>query len=364
MPLRTTCWDIEKHTRAKHLILRRYLQAWLPIMTSWNGRVLYIDGFAGPGIYRGGEEGSPIIALKEAIQHPAKIKNQVVFIFIESDSDRYVVLKQQVEALAIPSNMKAHCIHGRFDERLSQVLDVVGEQKKALAPTFAFVDPFGFSHTPFSLISRLMQNKSCEVLITFMYEEINRFLSHSDLPNQYDALFGCADWREGIGISDSHERKKFIHDLYMKQLTAAARIKYVRSFEMLNRGNRTDYFLFFGTNNYEGLKKMKAALWKADESGGFQFSDTTDMAQSLLFQTEPDFADLKHRIYQKFNGQQVRVDDLERFIVVETPYRETHYKTNVLRPMELSIPPELEIIHRTGQNRRGTFPPGTVIKLL
>jgi hypothetical protein len=58
---------------------------------------------------------------------------------------------------------------------------------------------------------------------------------------------------------------------------------------MVNRGNRTDYFLFFGTKDYEGLKKMKAAMWAADELGGLQFSDTTDMAQSLLFQTEPKF---------------------------------------------------------------------------
>ncbi len=123
--------------------------------------MLYIDGFAGPGIYNGGEEGSPIIALKEAILHTAKIKSEVVFIFIEAESDRHQVLKQQVETLSIPSNMKFNCIHGRFDEHLTQVLDYVGEQKKTLAPTFAFVDPFGFSHTPFSLISRLMQNRSC-----------------------------------------------------------------------------------------------------------------------------------------------------------------------------------------------------------
>lgn len=156
MPPKATCWDIEKHTRAKHLILRRYLQAWLPIMTSWSGRVLYIDGFAGPGIYSGGEEGSPMIALKEAIQQTANIKNQVVFIFIEADSNRHEVLKQQVGSLSMPSNMKAHCVHGRFDEHLTQVLDYVGEQKKTLAPTFAFVDPFGFSHTPFSLILSLI----------------------------------------------------------------------------------------------------------------------------------------------------------------------------------------------------------------
>lgn len=59
-----TVWRIEAHTNAKHRILRGYLDAWLPIMSANNGRLVYIDGFAGPGVYADGEPGSPIIALK------------------------------------------------------------------------------------------------------------------------------------------------------------------------------------------------------------------------------------------------------------------------------------------------------------
>lgn len=364
MPPRTTCWDLEPHTSAKHLILRRYLQAWLPIMTRWNGRVLYIDGFAGPGIYRTGEEGSPIIALKEAIHHTAQIRSQVVFLFIEADPARLEVLKQQIATLQVPSNFKVQCLFGRFDEHLTRVLDFVKEQKRNLAPTFAFVDPFGFSHTPFSLIKGLMQNDKCEVLITFMYEAINRFLSHPDQPANYDSLFGCQDWREASSVEDPQARKKFVHDLYLRQLQVSAAVTYVRSFEMIDPGNRTEYFLFFGTKSYEAVKKMKEAMWKADESGRFQFSDTTDMNQSLLFGTTPDFSDLKSRIVSKFKGSRVTVDDVERFVVIETPYRETHFKQQVLKLMESATPPELRIINRTGQNRRGTFPSGTVIEVL
>jgi three-Cys-motif partner protein len=83
-----TIWEIDRHTLAKHAILRRYLEAWLPIMTSWSGRVLYIDGFAGPGKYKGGEDGSPIIALKAARDHRTKIRSEIVFIFVERDRER------------------------------------------------------------------------------------------------------------------------------------------------------------------------------------------------------------------------------------------------------------------------------------
>jgi hypothetical protein len=64
MPVRTTRWPLAPHTKIKHEILKRYLNAWLPILGSWAGRVVFIDGFAGPGRYSGGEPGSPVIALQ------------------------------------------------------------------------------------------------------------------------------------------------------------------------------------------------------------------------------------------------------------------------------------------------------------
>jgi len=47
-----TLWEIDPHTKAKHEILRRYLNAWFPILNSWNNRIIYIDGFSGPGATR------------------------------------------------------------------------------------------------------------------------------------------------------------------------------------------------------------------------------------------------------------------------------------------------------------------------
>ena len=55
-----------------------------------------------------------------------------------------------------------------------------------------------------------------------------------------------------------------ILQLYRSQLVDLAGLKYVRTFEMVNEGNRTEYVLFFGTNSSEGLSKMKQAMWKAD----------------------------------------------------------------------------------------------------
>ena|SRR5438094_3570688 len=93
-----TLWPLEPHTRGKHLVLKFYLDAWLPILGTRSGRILFIDGFAGPGEYSGGEAGSPMIALNAFTTHTArsKIEAEVVFFFIEKDADRAAHLKKLV----------------------------------------------------------------------------------------------------------------------------------------------------------------------------------------------------------------------------------------------------------------------------
>jgi len=64
--IQSTTWDAEPHTEAKHEILKKYLQAWIPIISRF-GKANYIDGFAGPGIYNNGKKGSPLIAIQSLL---------------------------------------------------------------------------------------------------------------------------------------------------------------------------------------------------------------------------------------------------------------------------------------------------------
>ncbi|MEX2751159.1 MAG: three-Cys-motif partner protein TcmP [Candidatus Freyarchaeota archaeon] len=88
-------WPIEPHTRAKHEILQNYLKAWLPILSTIEERIIYLDGFAGPGIYTDGEFGSPVIALQTAVNHNLRERfREIIFIFIEKDTRRAEIPKQ------------------------------------------------------------------------------------------------------------------------------------------------------------------------------------------------------------------------------------------------------------------------------
>ena len=219
------------------------------------------------------------------------MKAEIVFAFVEKDKKRYEHLRKVVKKIAhtLPKNFKWDCIHGSFREEMTTLMNQLEEQERRLAPSLIFVDPFGFAHTPFNTIKRVMQNPRCEVLITFMYENINRFLDHRDHEATYDALFGTEKWRDVVSIAYPNERRRMIHDIYRDQLIQSAGIRYVRSFEMLNMRNRTGYFLFFGSNELTGLEKMKQAMWRIDPAGTYQFSDYTDAKRTRnLFPDEPD----------------------------------------------------------------------------
>lgn len=353
----TTVWELEPHTRAKHEILRRYLQAWTPILTQGGyPEIMYIDGFAGPGKYSRGEDGSPVIALNAARNQAVPPRTKLRFAFIERDLTRANSLKNFIEISDLPENLQVTVYPGEsFETAFIGIARAYRSEGRPLPPTFAFIDPFGWKGVPFRIVQDIMRFTSCEVLVTFMYEEINRFLR---LPNQewnFDEFFGTRDWREGIGLSDPRKRNRFLHDLYLRQLKQAAGAKYVRSFEMRNERDVVDYYLFHATNHILGLARMKEAMWKVDETGEFLFSDATDPGQLVLFEKEPRFEFLRNQILERFVGRVASVREVEEFVLAETAFRERHYKVQVLKPLELAIPPLIEPVDAPPKRKRGTY---------
>ena len=354
-----TIWSLEPHTGAKHDILRKYLGAWFPKL-AWKGRLVFIDGFAGPGQYSRGELGSPLVALDSAIGHKADLSScDLVYIFIEQDRDRFKHLEALVAKQNMPTYVECHTLQGTFADHLARILNTLDEGGKELAPAFVMVDPFGFTGMPFDLIARVAGYEKTELLISFMYESIVRWRNHPSLESVFDGLFGCSGWREADKFTEPSDRKDFLLDLYISQLRSVAGMEYVRAFEMIDKGNRTEYFLIFATHSIEGLKAMKEAMWKIDPSGSFEFSDASVSSQLALFKPEPDFDLLKRLIVDKFSGRTVDVGEIEAFVVIETAFRETHYKRRILVPMEEAG--EFEVVE-SPRKRPYAYPPGTVIR--
>src|SRR2546425_1377150 len=260
-------------------------------MVKWNGCLIFLDGFAGPGRYLGGEEGSPLIALRALLEHShmqTRAGLEVRFWFIEERVDRATALEQELAGFRaqrpIPSWVHVDVANTEFAPFLSGVLTEIETRKQALAPTFAFIDPFGFSGVPMQLIEPLARNPKCEVLISFMLESINRWawFGNAAIEAHLNELFGTTAWKALAQERDPVRRRDGLVELYRTQLVAKAWLPYVINFEMVDRGNRTEYFLYFGTKSVKGLSVMKQAMWKADPMGGQLFADRVDPNQLVL----------------------------------------------------------------------------------
>lgn len=355
-----TVWTLKPHTQAKHDLLRRYLGGWFPILSRYRGRVIFLDGFAGPGIYDKGEPGSPVLALETLLDHNhfGQMDGcEFNFVFNEWDKERFVSLKRVMEELmarrgGLPSNVKVGLYNKNFTRLADDILAKI--DGKSLAPTFAFIDPFGYKDTSMEVISRLLSFDRCELFIYFDFNSAMRFSTSGVVDKRFEALFGTDEFKLAPDVGE--ERKLFLHDLYQRQLSEVCGFEYVQSFEMINEKNRTPYYLFYCTRNIKGLATMKEAMWKIAPTGDYRFSDLL-AGQQVLFGDDVETQPLQDELARYFAGKTVTITQVEDYVVGHTPFAKTHLKKKTLKIMQKN-----GRITSPNQRRHGQFPAGTLIQ--
>lgn len=184
---RTITWKRPELTTIKHCILRGYLEQWLPEVLQRCQSAYIVDGFCGPGNYTGGEPGSPLIAidvLHRCISADPELLHKAKLVFIDEDDRRcnylYDLIERKKRYQPALANLIPRIECGPCVRKLDRCLTRLEKWYALLPPMFVLLDPFGFSDIPMSIIGRVMKHPQSEVLITFMYEETNRFLSFPD----------------------------------------------------------------------------------------------------------------------------------------------------------------------------------------
>src|SRR5580700_5685390 len=174
-------WDAEPHTIAKIAILKAYLNAWFRIlgMKRPGQKILYVDGFAGPGRYGNYDEGSPLAAVRTA-ERTVKdlgqkfLAKELHCAFIENHAERFEVLSETVAPFALRQKIgitlkKCEFVHGIEEIRKELPGPFRGE-----GPLFVFADPFGGTGIPFKTFARCMEGETSELLINLDADGIGR----------------------------------------------------------------------------------------------------------------------------------------------------------------------------------------------
>lgn len=264
-------YEGREQTKAKHFILRTYLQALvfkvLGRPDGWT-ELTYVDGFSGPWKTRTKDhsDSSFMIALQVLKDAQARIYEQtgvlktIKCFFSESDPDSYRDLEAAVGSHHDPeNNFIVETYEGEFETALTQIERLVGQ-------SFAlfFIDPTGWTGYSLETLKPHLQARGREVLINFMYDHINRFASSPDPKTiaSLDPILGGPGWREkldpdlppGLGVEK----------LFRDTLRCAGGFDYVLSTRIDKATkDRPHFFLAYGTKALAGLKAFRDAEFLA-----------------------------------------------------------------------------------------------------
>ena len=332
---KTILWELQPHSRGKHMVLQCYLKGWLRIVGTGGTNLQIIDGFAGPGEYLDGTAGSPILVHNEVMSAPAPRNGRRIFVLcVEEDSERVAHLQARLATLypTLPLHVRSTVVQGKFTDLTSLPRIASGQ----LAPSFTMVDPFGVSQTPMVVLEQLLRNKSSEVYVSLMADHAARFCKDPDWDVRLTALYGTEQWRQYQDVGDHELRRHGLVTLYEAQLRRHG-AAYVVSFHLYH-GRIYKYSIVFGTSHPLGCGLMKTCIWNALGSDEFIASrvDPGQLAFDLdlpLSARRPE-QELGLHLRATFRGQSILVDELDAWMHTDVHIYAPKHLRGALRLLE------------------------------
>lgn len=253
-----------EQTFLKHYFLENYLGRLVWNIGSFADEFVYFDGFAGP--WRSDddafEDTSPVIAIRKLIEVKQGLASRgkrlnVRCFFVESDPNAYPDLQRAVQ---VAEDISVETMNCSFIEALPSVLGKLGR-----AFTLTFIDPTGWTGFPMNALIPLLQRRSGEVLINFMFDFINRFIEapQPELERSLNDLFGGPGWRV---LLERPNREDAILDFYRDRVRRAGCLRYVTATRIKKpTQGRTYFHLVYATGHAKGLVEFHKVEQKAAE---------------------------------------------------------------------------------------------------
>lgn len=256
-----------EQTKAKHFILKRYLQA-LAFKVLTISDITYVDGFSGPwnSNMEDFSDSSFMIALQVLQDAQRKlfeqkgIRRRIHCFLSEIDPEAFRQLQAAVAPFNKPKDgfeVETYC--GKFEDAVSQI-------KKSIGSSFAliFIDPTGWTGFAFEKIKDIFSSRMCETLINFMYDHVNRFVASQDIATiaSLNAILGGSGWRERLDTK--LPRGLAVEKLFRDTLQRAGNFQYVISTKIdRNTADRPHFFIAYATKSRHGLKVFRQIEYDA-----------------------------------------------------------------------------------------------------
>ncbi|MDP1652552.1 MAG: three-Cys-motif partner protein TcmP [Rhodocyclaceae bacterium] len=262
-----TTYRGREHSRIKHELLKGYLQKLLLIVgTSGTREITYVDCFAGPwGCDDGDSMAGTSIAISLDILKgvrdtlaapPYRISNlKLRAVYVEEQKGRHARLAEYLKTSA-PPGIECHSLRGDYSALQDDILSLCGR-----GFAFFFIDPLGWTDVSISRLSKLAKRQRSELLITFMYDFLNRFVDVPELNKQVTDMLGALDDsdRKKLAGCLPKDREAWIVNRYRERLKVAADLgdrEKPRAYHAVIKDkdkNRTKYHMVYITRHPKGI---------------------------------------------------------------------------------------------------------------
>ena len=236
----------------KHKLLTYYADLFATGMKNkWASRV-YLELFSGPGkcfIRDTGKEdlGSPL----KVIEHEF-----TKFIFTEMNGSAAEALAQRLEPFANSVQTEIWC--GDCAEAIQRI------HIPDRSLTFAFIDPTGIGHAPFSLIDALRKKTRCDLLINVQHGmgikmNVHQYTPDAGEESALTQFLGHNGWKK----LPRHNAKEFfigVLDLYKQQLDRLGFSFTGREVLISNQQGTGLYLLLFASGHPRGKEFWEKSL--------------------------------------------------------------------------------------------------------
>ena len=250
--------DLKDWSARKLIIIEKYVDGFSTILGSRFRELYYVDGFAGKGIYEGGEKGSPVLIAELAQQYQNTNRPfSLHCINIERDHNNYLNLSAETKRFGnIVKNYE-----GTFEENIEAILSQIKN-----IPTVFFIDPFGVKGTSWSFVEQVIARRDfTDIWIRFDHVTVRRLAGFYE-SNAKDAqgklqalqsLFGINNDKElqeklEAGVTPQERIENAVR-LYEEKIEDAygkyARKGFSASYPIISLNGQRKYHLVFACSN-------------------------------------------------------------------------------------------------------------------
>jgi three-Cys-motif partner protein len=305
-------WDSQPRTLIKHQVYRHYLQCWMGKICRTFPVSAVVDAFAGPGQYKDGPDGSPVVVAKTFLDHSARADfNELRLVCLEKRQDRRDHLASRMAQLPHTPKLKIRVLESAgAQESFAALNEAARFGAKAEVPVLWILDPFNLAGVPFDLVQDCLLQPKDEVLITWFADEIYRFCEDPAKTDALDRHFGGGHWRTSLDTIGEGRRKRALLDAYQRRLEELPDVR-TATFSISVKNETARYSLVYATHSDYGLACFNPVRWKLDPAQGAAASERRSLGQGDLLADTPIVSKLQAYLDDR-TGQAVTFSELSR----------------------------------------------------